>query len=822
MRLLLITLTLFTLLVLPGFGATYSGVVVNSNGDPIEGVNVLTNYSSIVTITETDGRFILNTGVEKPTHLTFSHVSYQPEMIRVFDDTAQSGIKIIMKPNVYPGQNIRVTAMRAEQRKTPVAFSDFSSDQIERDYTVGDFPILLETTPNFYSFSYTGGLTGASDYKIRGFDSKRIGVYIDGIPLNDPEDRFTYFYDLPDFASDVADIQVQRGVGNSLYGDATFGGSINIASARLERQRKVSVSTGYGRFYADNESISEIRKQAVEFSSGLIGGRWSLAGRYSKLYSGGYRKYSWYDGWAYFFSLSRVDPKMTTNINMYGGPMKAHQAWYGIDRGTMELDRRANWTPYENEIDDFNQPHYEFFNTYKLNDNIIFKNTLYYIRGKGYYEESRTDSIRFYDIPVSALIDTTNQEIDLIRQKWVEKNQYGWNPRLDWDHKKGTAILGGSFYYFDSDHYGLLVRGTNLNSTIDPLHKYYQYYGTKYSASVYALEYYSLSEKIRLMGNLQLRYLSYDFDQDKIGDLAGYKYNVDWLFLSPRVGVTYLFNENLDSYFSFAVSSREPDDKSLYDAEDVHAFPQLQIENISSSGGETIYTFGQPIAEAERLYNFELGSNYKTDKFKVGINLFWMEFRNEIIADGGLDESGRPLLGNADRSVHSGIEFDGAIKMFNNLNINANMSYNYNRIKEYIKYIDYDADGTVDDTLDYSCNPTAGFPEYLGNLILDYKWKPIRFTYRLQAVGKQYVDYTANEDYAIEPYNVSSLSASWFLGSASGMGRFIFSARVDNLFNKKYELSGYSYWNSNYQYWAYEYYPAAERSFYAQLKWEIE
>jgi iron complex outermembrane recepter protein len=821
MRVILISLSLIILFAITGFGAVYNGIVVNDENQPIAGVNVLTNNNAVATITDAEGHFMLNSGDETLSRLTFSHVSFQPEMIHVSGKKDMNKIKIVMQPTVYPGQNIRVTAMRAELRKTPVAFSDFSADQIKRDYTVGDFPILLETTPNLYSFSYTGGLTGASDYKIRGFDSKRIGVYIDGIPLNDPEDRFTYFYDLPDFASEVADIQVQRGVGNSLYGDATFGGSINIASARLERPLNVAVTTGFGQFFADNKAVSDIRKQAVEFSSGLIAGRWSMAGRYSKLYSGGYREYAWYDGWAYFFSLSRVDPKMTTTLNMYGGPMKAHQAWYGIDRGTEEVDRRTNWTPYENEIDNFNQPHYEIHNTYKLNDNMMLKNTLYYIKGVGYYEESRTDSIRFYDIPVSALIDTTEQEIDLIRQKWVKKNQYGWNPRLDWEHKNGTAILGGSFYYFDSDHYGLLVRGTNLNGTVDPLHKYYQYYGKKYSSSIYALEYYSLSDKIRLMGNVQLRYLAYDFNQDKIGALAGYKYNVDWLFLSPRAGITYLPNENLETYFSFAVSSREPDDKSLYDAEDVHSFPQLQIESISTSGSETIYTFGQPIAKPERLYDFELGSNYKNDKYKIGINLFWMEFRNEIIADGGLDESGRPLLGNAERSVHSGVELSGAVNLLNHLNISANASYNYDRLKKYISYVDTTGDG-IPDTLDFSGNPTAGFPEYLGNLILDYKWKPLRFTYRLQAVGKQYVDYMGNEEQAIEPYQVSSVSASWNLGKASGFGKFTLSARVDNLFNKKYELSGYAYWYADYQTWAYEYYPAAERSFYAQLKWEIE
>ena len=803
--------------------ATYSGKVIDDEGRPIEGVNILSDLNTVNGVTDDEGRFTLETGTSTPAYLSFSHVSYQPEMVKLRNADSREDFMIVLTPAVYPGQKIRVTAMRAERGLTPVPFSDFSADEVERDYTLSDFPVLLETTPNMHAVSYTGGIVGASDYKIRGFGYKQIGVYINGIPLNDPEDRFTYFYDLPDFAAEVADIQVQRGVGNSLYGDATFGGSINIASEGLSRDRQITVSTGYGKYTDNNDFVSEMRKTALEYSSGLIDGRWSLAGRYSKMYSGGYREHSWYDGWAYFLSLSRLDENMTTTVNLYGGPMKAALAFDGVGRTTLNENRRFNPVSYENEIDDFNQPHYELHNTIKLNDKLTLKNTLYYIRGEGYYEQLKEDrGIAPYNIYADDLVDPDMSTIDLVTQKWVAKNQYGWNPRLDIDHNNGSLTLGGAFYYFNSDHWGQVIYAENVSAdAVGPQHRFYTYYGTKYSASIYALDYYSLTERIRLMGNLQLRYLNYKFDSEKTGQLPSYNYDVNWVFFSPRAGLTYQLNRNTDIYFSFGIASREPADVTIYDAEEIGTVPNLEVRNIIvGDNNDSTYVFGDPTIDPERVYNFELGTNFTGDNYRAGINLFWMEFRNEIVLEGGIDDSGRPNVGNAERSVHAGIEMDGTLRMLEKLNLSANASYNFNRLRDYTIYPDYDYDGIVDDTLDYSDNALGGFPEYLGNLIFDYKTGRYRLTYRLRAVGKQYIDNGQTERLAIDPYTVSSFSASVSFGALDGLGILSLSGRVDNLFNQEFETSGYSYW------WGPdlvgEYYVGAERSFFVQLKWELQ
>jgi iron complex outermembrane receptor protein len=798
----------------------FRGRVADDNGQPIEGVNILTDISSLNTTTDNKGFFILKSEEIQPSYLSFSHVSFQPFMLRL-DKPFDENIEVTLHSTIYPGQNIKVTAERAVAGSSPIAFSDFTQDEIKRDYNISEFPLLLESTPNLYSYADAGGGLGYSYLKIRGFDDKRISVYINGIPLNDPEDQATYFVDIPDFAANVTDIQVQRGIGNSLYGDASFGGSVNIASSGLERPRKIAFASGYGRFYAGNDFISEMRKQSVEYSSGLLDGKWSLAGRYSKQYSGGYRENSWYDGWAYYFSLSRLDPKMATTINIYGGPMQIHLAYLGIDRETMKENRRANWQWYPNETDNFNQPHYELHNTVRLNEKLSLQNSLYYIRGKGYYEQYKSESDYYeYNISLSSTIDSATSG-DLVRQKWVTKNQYGWNPRLDWEYDKGTASIGGSFYYFNSEHWGQVVWAEGLSNEISPQNRYYQYFGKKYFTSFYIHNNHNLTDKIKLMGNIQLKHLHYDFSQTRLGALHGYQYDLNWFFVSPRGGLTYLLNGNSDIHFSFALSSREPDDVTIYDAEDPWSMPNLEVDRLEiSESNDTTYIFGDPTIKPERVYDFELGSKIKGERYNAGLNLFWIEFRNEIIQEGGLNDNGRPILGNAKRSVHAGIELEGKYRVADFLTISGNNAINHNRLKEYLIYRDSDEDGKVDDTVDYSGNPMAGFPQNLTNIILDYNKGPVRLTYRFRAIGRQYVENGKNEELSIDPYMVSSLSSSLSLGKLAGYGRLTFSAIVNNLFNKKYELSGYAYEDDGQ--WFYEYFPAAERNFFVQLKWELE
>ncbi len=482
-----------------------------------------------------------------------------------------------------------------------------------------------------------------------------------------------------------------------------------------------------------------------------------------------------------------------------------------------------------NETDNFNQPHYQLHNTYRLSDNATLSNTLYYIRGKGYYEQYKDErDYREYNIsPLLTNIDPETGEPytdgDVVRQQWVQKNQTGWNPRLDVTHEKGMHSVGGSFYYFDSDHWGQVVWAQNINGALDPRHRYYQYYGKKYVASVFAQEYYKLTEKLGAQMTAQVKYQKYDFDQDRMGAFLGHDYSLDWLFFSPRAGLTYNISNRLSLFGNFAVSSRTPTDAAIYDANDPYILPSLEIESVQTdAGGDTVaYVFGDPTVQSERVYNLELGGQYRSDRYLAGVNLFWMDFRDEIIPYGGINENtGLPVTVNADRSVHAGVELTGSYKPVKEFSLSGNVAYNYNRIKEYVTEIDgYE--------IDFKDKTIPLFPEYLANIMADYSADKLRLTYRLRLVGRQFMELANIGELSIDPYTVSSLSASYRFINLAGIGDVIVQGRVDNLFDKKYESSGYG---GNFAYeiaddvivdgWA-EYFVAAERSFYGQLVLEM-
>lgn len=793
-----------------------TGTVFNQENEPLSGVSVVTNQPGVGTLTDTNGVFILKYD-SKVERVTFSSVGYQSKLFK----TAEVPFEVVMEMTYFKEDPIIVKADRAQRGITPIAYNNLTEDEIKRDHTVGEFPMLLNSTPNLYAFTDGGVPLGYSYVKVRGFDDKRIATYINGVPLNDPEDQATYFTDLPDFAANITDIQIQRGVGNSLYGDASFGASLNIVTDAFNRKRGVTLTTGYGEYTSGGKSISDVYKQSIDYSSGLIDGRWAFTGRFSKQKTGGYRENSWYEGWAYYFSMARVDPRMTTELFVYGGPIRMHLSYWGSDREDIEKNRRHNPLTYSNETDNFNQPHYHLHNRYKLSDKTTLSNTIYYIRGVGYYEqlkqlESYSD-FREYNLDTASIsVDTAN----LVRQQWVKKNQAGWNPRLDIEHEKGTHTIGGSFYYFESDHWGQIAWIEGVTDTlIKPRERYYQYYGDKQVGSLYAQEYYRLNDRFSTQVTAQLRYQRYKFDQRKMGSFLGHQYDVDWIFLSPRFGFNYKLDNQISIYSNFSISSRTPTDASIYDANDPFILPSLEIESVNEDS--TIYTFGDPTAESERVYDFELGLNYQSDKIAAGLNLFYMDFKNEILPYGGVDDDGLPITVNADRSIHSGLELTGRIKPAKWLSLDGNFSYNYNRIKEYIANLDgYN--------VDFADQVVPGFPDYIGNVIVDFSFNNWQFVIHDRIIGKQYMELTNDDDLAINNYMLTALSLSYKIENLLSIGDLTISGKVNNLFDKKFEAAGYggnyiNDWETAEPFvdsWA-QYYVGPERSFYAQLKMEM-
>ncbi|MEE9442575.1 MAG: TonB-dependent receptor [candidate division Zixibacteria bacterium] len=788
-----------------------NGQVIDENKLPIAHVNVKSENIAQNVQTDENGRFSVVLISSGSSRLNFSHAGYVPASVDIHP--GDDNITIAMTTQVHPMQGITVTVGRAVPGQSPVSFQNISRETIDRDMDIGEVPELLELTPNLYSYSDAGGGLGYSYLSIRGFNARRAPVYINGVPLNDPEDHALYFIDLPDFASHLDNVQVQRGVGNSLYGDPSFGGSVNLLTSVLTHDRQAVLETGYGGFWQDGNNIGLMRKQSVFYSSGLLDNGWSLSGRWVKQFSDGYRENSWYDGTAYYLSLGRVDPRMITTVNIYGGPIKTHAAWDGIDRLTLSTNRRANWYTYSNETDNFNQPHFELHNIYNVSEKMTLNNTIYHIRGEGFYEQLKGgEDLYEYNLSETSGVLTS----DLVRRKWVEKYQTGINSHVDYNDGKKQIVLGGSYYFFESEHWGEVIWAEELTPSIvneKAPFKYYEYFGKYHNMSAYTSLNYALNDRVNLSGNIQLRYLYKNIHITPQGIFDPTMYALDWLFLSPRVGINYSHNDKLSSYFSFSVASHEPNDDMIDDADDPFDAPRLDI--IDDSIIPVVY--GNATVGSERIYDFELGVNYRISELTLDGNLFWMEYRNALVPDGGLTDDGFPTYGNAERSLHRGIELAGAYKIRDNLQVEGNIALNDFWIKEYDQH---NWDGTITQHQDVA---TPNFPKYITNLAFDYSIGAFEFVYRIRAVGRQFISldgrYTDVEgesvDISIAPSTISSLKAIMNLGTLLNATNFQIEGRVNNLFNEKYETFGYR-WGDYFAYW-----PAAERNWFVNLKMTI-
>lgn len=811
-----------------------TAVVVNPDRNPIPAASIVTDVSGVGTQADEHGQFSL-TLREDVTRITVSSVGYHSRVLlaKNIPDT------VVLQPRYYPGENITVTADRARPGVSPISFENVTQDEIQRDYTVGDLPLLLNTTPNFYSFSDGGGQMGYTYTQIRGFDDKRISAYINGVPLNDPEDQYNYWVDLPDFTETVSDVQIQRGVGNSLYGDASFGGSINVVTNVFDQPRRAQVKAGYGEYLSDGASVGKTYKQSVEYSTGLIDGRWAFTGRFSKIRSDGYRIDSWTDAWAYYFALGRLDPDMSTQLMVFGGPQSLRLTFLGIPRSTVETDRRYNPLTYPHETDNFSQPHYHLHNIWQVTEDVTLSNSVYLITGEGHFEQMQNDAL-YADYNIDTSVTGGVETGDLVRQQWVDKWQFGWSPRLDIKHRKGNHSIGGSFYYFESDHWGDVTWVEGLTAPIDTRHKYYRYFGKKLVGSLYGQEFYELADRLSTQVTLQLRYQKYDFDQLELGAYAGYDYDVTWLHASPRIGFNYrLIDEptkrSANVYTNFAIASRTPTDAAIYDASDPYVTPSLEVTSgsLATDAGDDI-VFGDPTFDAERVYNLELGGSYRTQRYSFSVNFYWMDFANEIISYGGINPS-TGLVGtvNADGSYRAGIELSGKVRASQDITLSGNLSLNRYRIKDFTDTLDVyylnDPDSVGQHIVTLENRKGLAFPDILANLIADYRIGGLRLTGRVNGVGRQYMEVFNFDSLSIDPYVTASLSASYTIPDFLKAGNLTLSATVDNLFDKRYLTSGYG-WNYG---WAddpgdtpaiigeAEYYVAAERSFYTELTWEL-
>ena len=819
MKKMIILLIFLTFQIFPQINSIKGIVIDSESKQPLHLANLIVKESSLGTTTNKDGKFSLIGNFEDKDIIVASFVGYKKIEIPVTDFKSDE-LLIVLEKMVLPSQTILIEASVGKKGITPISFDKISKEEIQKDYIVQDIPNYLSQLPSTTFYSENGNGIGYNYLSIRGFDQRRISVSINGIPQNDPEDHNVYWLDFPDLLASTELIQVQRGSGSGVVGYPAIGGSINIITSPFSEKPKFDLSASYGSY--------STRKYSASFSSGLLYNKYSIYTKLSQILSSGYRNKSWSKFNSYHLSVVRYDDKLTSQLNLFGGPISDGLAYTGIAKFAIKDKqlRKENYSYWEadqnsytftlerrsDEIENFSQPHFELLNEYQLNEKTKLNSALFLVLGSGFFDYDGSWSV-FYDDYFRLKqngFDTSFIPTNALIRAEVRNKQFGWIPKFSYDHDDGQLIIGGEFRIHRSEHWGNINYAENLPSGVTKDYQYYFYNGAKDIIGGFIHESYYLNENINLLGELQLAYHQYRLYNEKY---LGNDFTISDLFVNPRLGVNYKFNENQNAFISLARVTREPRLKNYYDAAESSGGEIPQFE-LNSDG---TYNYDSPLVKPETMNDLELGLSHQSNNLTINLNLYYMLFENEIVKNGKVDRFGQPITGNVNWTTHTGIEFSFILKPFDYFEIFGNASYSRNTIRKGKHYL------SENESIDISGNKISGFPDFLSNLGVQFQYSNIMLKLNAKYVGEFYSDNFDNnlKDYLIsfpafvdyvdnknEAYFVVDFYGSYELNLFNGLTNSRFFLQVNNIFDNLY--SAYAIGK--------EYFPAAERNFIAGIQ----
>ena len=656
---------------------------------------------------------------------------------------------------------VRVTA------KSPVTFSNLDKKDIKYRNLGQDIPILMNYMPSVVTTSDAGNGVGYTGIRVRGSDATRVNVTINGIPYNDAESQGTFWVNMPDLASSVQSLQLQRGVGTSTNGSGAFGASLNMLTDNFSKNASAEISGSAGSFNTYKENI--------KFSTGLLNDHIEIAGRLSNLTSDGYIDRASSDLQSYFLQGAYVGNTTLIKALVFGGTEKTYQSWNGIDAETLENDRTfnsagmytdENGNPqfYDNETDNYNQTNYQLIWSELINENWTSNFALHYTHGEGYYENYKEDA-DFADYGLNPIegIEST----DLVRQKWLDNDFYGLTFSANYKKEKWDVIVAGGWNKYEGSHFGKVIWSRYASqSELGDL--YYDDDAVKTDGNVFAKASYQLTDKINLFVDLQYRNVNYQAD----GVQPTY-IDETYHFFNPKGGITYEINQKNNLYFSYARANREPNRSDF-------------------EGGNAI---------PETLNDFELGWRNVSEKIQFNTNVYYMGYINQLILTGSLDDVGNPIRANSEDSYRLGLEVDVTIEAAKNFIIKPNFTLSSN------KNINLTVDGFSYGNTDIAYSPDL----IIGNIFV---YKPIENLYLslLQKyVGKQFMNNIELPEAKLDAYFVNDLNIAYEIFPNKIFKSVMINVLVNNIFDTEYVANGYM-WDV-YPY----YYPQAGINFLAGL-----
>ena len=674
-------------------------------------------------------------------------------------------------------RNVEVVSNRATT-KTPVAFNNVTAKEIERLNDGRDIPSILEFLPSVVTTGDAGGGIGYSSLRVRGSDGSRINITANGIPINDSESHNVYWVNMPDIASSLRDIQVQRGAGTSTNGAGAFGASINMITDAPSYDPSAEVSASYGSYNAN--------KETVKVGSGLFRDHWSVDARFSHIGSDGYIDRAWSQLWSYMGQLAYTGDATTVRLLAFGGKERTYMAWDYASKEDMEkYGRRYNpcgqYTAddgsiayYPDQYDNFVQHHLQLLVGQTLSRDWRLNVALHYTKGDGYYNQYKTNRT-LAEYGLSPFVNADGETVtksDLVRLKNNDNDFGGGMFTLSYAHGRVNATLGGAANWHRGNHFGQIGWVRNYVGPIDPLQQYYHNTGRKFDTNVYARADVDIWRGLSAYGDLQFRHIrysirgasdNYDWNTGAMADLDLLR---NYNFFNPKAGLAYNSGAHR-AFASWSVAHKEPVRDNFTDSDPDH-YPT-----------------------AERLFDYELGYTFTHKLFTVGANLYYMDYKDQLVVTGQLSDTGNALSVNVPDSYRMGIEFQGTLRPLSWFDWQLNATLSRNRIKNFTEYI-YEDEWTNPIAIDCGSTPIAFSPDFTLHNAFNFHVADFEATLASRYVSDQYMNNARSPEAKLDAYFVSDLHLAYTFRHIPSVKALRIGFTVYNIFNEKYCNNGYA------------------------------
>ncbi len=694
------------------------------------------------------------------------------------NDTAQPEDSLRM----YRLQEIEVTGTRATQ-STPVAFSLLSHDEIARHSYGTDIPTVLALTPSMIATNETGIGIGGTSMRLRGTDATRLNVTINGVAMNNPDSHLMYWYDTPDLISAVGNMQVQRGAGISTNGTGAFGGAVSMTTEALSTEFGGSASLSYGSYNTN--------KQAVHISSGLLGGHWALDARLTHIGSDGYIDRGATDLKSYMFQAGYYNGNTMLKLLSFGGKAKTYLTYTGVTKADMALYGRRYHTEgqyatsdgpfvladgthvnyYDDHTDNYLQINNQLLLSHRFDAKWTMNATAFYTYGDGFYKQYKDSKKLGEYLNIRGLAG--GEKADLIREKRMYNHLGGLHAAANYASQRLALTFGGSYSYYGCPHWGTLAWVDGLRPE-DYAGRWYDNDVEKHDANLFARANWTVAEGLDLFADLQYRYVGYkawgvnDNYDKKTGAMQPIDVDERYRFVNPHAGLNYAFAQRHALHASFAMAQKEPTRSDFTD--------------------RYMFSRDDSAPRSETLYDFELGYDYRAPKIDVGVNFYYMKYKDQLVPTGMVNDGDDALNINVPDSYRCGAELTAAWRPLRWLTIGANATWSRNKIEHYVDLL---ADSPTYGE-DLGTTTIAYSPDWIAGGFADFHYKGFEAVVRTSYVSKQYFTNNENDALSLDSYCVTNLELGYTL--RTGKTRNVrFGVTVYNLFDQRYESNGYGY-----------------------------